>query len=105
MSGGGSKSKIQWLRQFDHAQGRDLLSGLRNRRLPARASEHLVKHNSDTIYKDAATLVGLDRSAAQAAFSEFLNDRSLSPQQIRFVEMVIDQLTVRRVVAVDTAVI
>ena len=69
------------------------------------ASEHLVKHNSDTIYKDAATLVGLDRSAAQAAFSEFLNDRSLSPQQIRFVEMVIDQLTARRVVAVDTAVI
>jgi len=41
------------------------------------------------------TLVGLDRSAAQAAFSEFLNDRSLSPQQIRFVEMVIDQLTAR----------
>ena len=43
------------------------------------------------------TLVGLDRSAAQAAFSEFLNDRTLSPPQIRFVEMVIEQLTARGV--------
>jgi len=31
------------------------------------------------------------------AFSEFLNDRSLTPPQIRFVEMVIDQLTARGV--------
>lgn len=43
------------------------------------------------------SLVGLDRSAAQSAFSEFLNDQSLSPSQIRFVEMVIDQLTARGV--------
>lgn len=39
----------------------------------------------------------MDRAAAQAAFSQFLNDRSLTPQQIRFVEMVIDQLTARGV--------
>jgi len=39
------------------------------------------------------SLVGLDRSAAQSAFSRFLNDRSLNGSQIRFVEMVIDQLT------------
>ena len=37
----------------------------------------------------------MDRAAAQAAFSEFLSDRSLTSQQIRFVEMVIDQLTAR----------
>ena len=43
------------------------------------------------------SLVGLDRAAAQAAFSEFLGDRSLTPPQIRFVEMVIDQLTARGV--------
>jgi type I restriction enzyme, R subunit len=43
------------------------------------------------------SLVALDRVAAQAAFSQFLNDRSLAPQQIRFVEMVIDQLTARGV--------
>ena len=42
-------------------------------------------------------LVGLDRSAAQAAFSRFLNDRSLTAAQIRFVELVIDQLTLRGV--------
>ena len=39
----------------------------------------------------------MDRSAAQSAFAEFLNDRSLTPPQIRFVEMVIDQLTARGV--------
>jgi len=43
-------------------------------------------------------LAGLDRSAVQAAFSQFLNDQSLTPRQIRFVEMVIDQLTARGVV-------
>lgn len=38
-----------------------------------------------------------DRAAAQALFSEFLSDRSLTPPQIRFVEMLIDQLTARGV--------
>jgi len=49
---------------------------------------------ADTAYR---SLVGMDRIAAQAAFSEFLGDRSLSPAQIRFVEMVIEQLTARGV--------
>ena len=39
----------------------------------------------------------MDRAAAQAAFAEFLQDGSLSPSQIRFIEMVIDQLTARGV--------
>ena len=43
------------------------------------------------------SLVGMDRAAAQAAFARFLNDRSLSAAQMRFVEMVIDQLTARGV--------
>ncbi len=38
-------------------------------------------------------LVGMDRTAAHAAFSEFLSDRSLTPPQIRFIELIIDQLT------------
>lgn len=42
-------------------------------------------------------MVGLDRSAAQALFAEYLSDRSLSTPQIRFIEMVIDQLTARGV--------
>lgn len=33
----------------------------------------------------------------ERAFSQFLNDRSLTQQQIRFVEMIIDQLTARGV--------
>ena len=43
-------------------------------------------------------MVGMDRSAAQAAFSGFLADQSLTPQQIRFVELIIDQLTARGVI-------
>ena len=39
----------------------------------------------------------MDRTAAQDVFSEFLSNRSLTTPQIRFVEMVIDQLTARGV--------
>ena len=39
------------------------------------------------------SLVGMDRAAAQAAFADFLNDRSLDERQIRFIELIIDQLT------------
>jgi type I restriction enzyme R subunit len=42
-------------------------------------------------------MVGMDRAAAHAAFSELLSDRSLTEQQIRFIEMMIDQLTARGV--------
>ena len=37
--------------------------------------------------------MGMDRAAAQEAFSGFLSNRSLTTPQIRFIEMVIDQLT------------
>lgn len=40
-------------------------------------------------------IVGMDRSAAKAAFASFLEDRTLNAQQMRFVELVIDQLTAR----------
>ena len=43
------------------------------------------------------SMVGMDRAAAQEAFSEFLSNRSLTTPQIRFIEMVIDQLTARGV--------
>ncbi len=42
-------------------------------------------------------MVGMDRAAAQEAFSEYLSNRSLTTPQIRFIEMVIDQLTARGV--------
>lgn len=42
-------------------------------------------------------MVGMDRTAAQAAFSQFLSNRSLTAPQIHFVEMIIDQLTARGV--------
>ena len=39
-----------------------------------------------------------NRAAAQAAFSKLLSNQSLSPPQIRFVEMIIEQLTARGVI-------
>ncbi len=58
-------------------------------------SDLLARSAAPSLAHFVRSLVGMDRTAAQAAFSQFLNDRSLQPQQIRFVEMVIDQLTAR----------
>ena len=71
--------------QIGEGDGEGLRSGFL-----ARSEAHSLAHF-------VRRLVGLDRAAAQAAFSEFLEDRSLTPPQIRFVEMVIDQLTARGV--------
>jgi type I restriction enzyme, R subunit len=58
----------------------------------------LARSEAPSLAHFVRSLVGMDRSAAQAAFSQFLNDRSLTAQQIRFVELVIDQLTARGVI-------
>lgn len=71
-------------------EGQILLSGL------------LARSKIPSLAFFVRSLVGLDRFASQWAFSEFLNDRSLTPQQIRFVEMVIDQLTARGVMDAAT---
>lgn len=55
----------------------------------------LQLHDVPTLAHLVRRIVGMDRSAAKAAFSNFLDDRSLNTQQIRFVELVIDQLTAR----------
>ena len=55
----------------------------------------LARSESPSLAHFVRSLVGLDRTAAQAAFSGFLADRSLTPPQIRFIEMVIDQLCAR----------
>jgi type I restriction enzyme R subunit len=52
-------------------------------------------HEMPTLAHLVRRIVGMDRSAAKAAFAIFLADRSLSAQQMRFVELVIDQLTAR----------
>ncbi|SSS37981.1 Domain of uncharacterised function (DUF3559) [Acinetobacter baumannii] len=41
------------------------------------------------------SLVGLDRQAVQAAFSKYLQGTAYNEKQIRFVEMVIEHLTIR----------
>ena len=61
-------------------------------------SRLLARSASPSLAHFVRSLVGMDRTAAQAAFSGFLSDRSLTPPQIRFIEMVIDQLTARGVI-------
>ena len=75
----------QTLVEIGEGDGEKLLSGL------------LARTEAPSLAHFVRSLVGLDRSAAQLAFSEFLHDRSLTPPQIRFVELVIDQLTARGV--------
>ena len=71
----------QTLVEIGEDDGQTLLTGLLAR-LEAPSLAHFVR-----------SMVGMDRAAAQAAFSEFLSNRSLTTPQIRFIEMVIDQLT------------
>ena len=76
----------QTLVEIGEDDGRTLLTGL------------LARSDASSLAHFVRSIMGMDRAAAHAAFSEFLNDHSLSPPQIRFVEMVIDQLTARGVV-------
>ena len=73
------------LAEIGEDDGQTLLTGLL-----ARSEEPSLAHF-------VRNMVGMDRAAAQSAFSDFLSDQSLTPPQIRFVEMVIDQLTARGV--------
>jgi type I restriction enzyme R subunit len=60
-------------------------------------NDMLERSGSPSLAWFVRSLVGMDRAAAQSAFADFLNDRSLTEAQIRFVEMVIEQLTTRGV--------
>lgn len=58
----------------------------------------LAQSRSPSLAYFVRSLVGMDRAAAQAAFAKLLSNQSLTPPQIRFVEMIIDQLTARGVI-------
>lgn len=57
----------------------------------------LARSEAPSVVHFVRSLVGLDREAVLGAFGKFLEDRSLTPQQIRFIELVIEQLTSRGV--------
>ena len=75
----------QALVEIGDDDGRTLLTGL------------LARHHAPSLAHFVRSMVGMDRAAAQQAFSEFLSNRSLTTSQIRFIEMVIEQLTARGV--------
>ena len=71
--------------EIGEEDGQTLLAGL------------LARSEATSLGLFVRSLVGMDRAAAKEAFSGFLSDRSLTSPQIRFIEMVIDQLTARGV--------
>jgi len=73
------------LKEVGEDEGERLLKGL------------IAQSEAPSLVHFFRSLVGLDQKAVQTAFSQFLEDRSLSPQQIRFIELVIEQLTARGV--------
>ena len=73
----------QALVEIGEGDGETLLTGL------------LARSEAPSLVHFVRSMVGMERAAAQEVFSEFLSNRSLTPLQIRFVEMVIDQLTAR----------
>ena len=85
LTAGDLRGLEQTLVEIGEDDGRTLLTHL------------LARNEAPSLAHFVRSLVGMDRSTAQAAFSEFLSDRSLTTPQIRFVEMVIDQLTARGV--------
>lgn len=76
----------QMLVEIGEDDGERLLAGL------------LERKGNPSLSTFVRSLVGMDRASAQTAFSKFLQDRSLSAKQIRFVEMIVDQLTERGVI-------
>lgn len=72
--------------QIGEDEGEQLLSGL------------LERSEAPSLAYFVRKLVGMDRQAALKAFSEYLNDTTLTPQQIRFIELLVDQLTAQGVV-------
>ena len=75
----------QTLVEIGEDDGETLLSGL------------LARNDAPSLAHFVRSMVGMDRAAAQEVFSEYLSNRTLTPPQIRFIEMVIDQLTARGV--------
>ncbi|MGQ7244660.1 DEAD/DEAH box helicase family protein [Salinicola sp. V024] len=73
------------LKQIGEEDGETLLANLLEQR-QAPSLVHFIRG-----------LVGMDREAAQVEFSEFLSDRTLTSAQMRFIELIIDQLTFRGV--------
>ena len=71
------------LAEIGEDDGEVLLSGL------------LERNGAPSLVHFVRSLVGMDRTAAQAAFADYLNDGSLTSAQMRFIEMVIEQLTSR----------
>ena len=85
-----TEADLKWLEstlvEIGEGDGETLLSGL------------LARSGWPSLAHFVRSLVGLDRTAAQAAFSGFLADKSLTPPQIRFIEMLVDQLSARGVI-------
>ena len=62
------------------------------------ASFQMASERAGNLGYFVRTLVGLDRAAAKRAFAQFLDDKRYTENQIRFVNLIIDELTQQGVV-------
>lgn len=74
------------LKEIGHDDGEALYAGL------------MQQQDQPSLALFVRRLVGMDRKAAHALFADYLEDTSLSSQQIRFIELIIDQLTANGIV-------
>lgn len=83
----------QALTKQDLQELQNLLSSLAGGNHQSLLENLLERNQAPNLPHFIRTCVGLDRKTVQERFSGFLSDNDLSPSQIRFVELLIDQLT------------
>lgn len=74
------------LTDIGESEGTDLFTNL------------LEQNNAPNLAWFVRKIVGMDRNAAKEAFAKYLDDRSLNERQIRFVELIIDQLSAQGII-------
>ena len=99
----GSHLSLQRLRRNQPLTAADLVE-LERMLVEAGGTRSLIdeaKEKSQGLGLFIRSLVGLDREAAMQAFSEFLKGSTATPDQIEFIELVVQELTLNGVMEAD----
>lgn len=95
-------NKLRMNEPLTDADLKELERILAESRIGAKEDIERAKSESNGLGLFVRSLVGLDRGAAKAAFAEFTTGKTLSANQLEFVNLVIDHLTDRGIVNVES---
>ena len=70
----------------------NMLTSLGQTERPDLLDELLERNQAPNLPHFIRSCLGMDRKSVQEQFATFLNDQSLNPAQIRFIELIVDQL-------------